>query len=292
MTETLTLKAGRWSAEVAPAIGGALLSLSYKGEPILRPTPAEAIEAGDVRLTAGYPMIPYANRIDHGRFSFGGGDHRLQPSDIALPHSLHGVGWRRAWTVEAATTKACTLRLVHHPDADWPFAFSAVQQFVLSDQRLTLRMSVTNLEDAPAPAGLGWHPFFRRRPGEALTFSAKGAWANGPDLLPSAIETDASWNYGRGRALDQRGVDNDFFGWGGLARLAAPAGPVVVLRASRAFGGLRLYTPPGQDFYAVEPVTHLANAINRPELKAHAMTLLAPGASLRGDIEIEIGDAV
>ena len=62
------------------------------------------------------------------------------------------------------------------------------------------------------------------------------------------------------------------------------------MRASRAFGCLRLYTPVGADFYAVEPVSHLANAINRPELEDHAMTILKPGASLRGDIEIELAE--
>ena len=286
--DLITLKTGDWIAEVAPSIGGAMLSLAHKGEPILRPT---SPEAGDARFSAGYPMIPYANRIDHGRFSFAGRDYQLNPTAIALPHSLHGVGWRRVWTVETASTQSCTLGLVHHPDADWPFAFRAAQQFVLSNRRLILRMSVTNLDKAPAPAGLGWHPFFRRRPGETLTFGANAAWRNGPDLLPSAIETGPDWNYGGGQALDQRGVDNDFSDWGGLARLAAPAARSVLLRASRTFGVLRLYTPVGQDFYGVEPVSHLANAINRPELVDNAMTILAPGASLRGDIEIEIEEA-
>ncbi len=73
--------------------------------------------------------------------------------------------------------------------------------------------------------------------------------------------------------------------------MTAPAGQTVLLRAGRAFGSLRLYTPAGLDFYAVEPVTHLANAINRPELREQAMTVLAAGASLRGDIEIERAEA-
>jgi aldose 1-epimerase len=152
-------------------------------------------------------------------------------------------------------------------------------------------MAVTNLEPAPAPAGLGLHTFFPRRPGETLVFGAKGGWRNGPDLLPAAFETGGDWNHVGGRALSAHEVDNDFSGWGGLARMTAPAGPTVLLRAGRAFGSLRLYTPAGLDFYAVEPVTHLANAINRPEVGDEAMTVLAPAASLRGDIEIEVAEA-
>jgi len=295
MTGPITLVAGGWTAAVAPSVGGALLSLAYGGEAILRPTSEEAIAAADVRLTAGYPMVPYANRIDQGRFVFAGASHQLDANFIGAPHSIHGLGWRRAWSVEAMNDHACTLGLQHRPsgpaDPDWPFAFDASERFVLTPKGLTIRLSATNLEPAPAPAGLGFHSFFRRRPGEILAFGSKGAWRNGPDMLPSSRETGEAWNFAAGRALDEHEIDNDFFGWGGLARLAAPSGATIRMRASRAFGCLRLYTPVGADFYAVEPVSHLANAINRPDLEGHAMTILKPGASLRGDIEIEFVEA-
>jgi aldose 1-epimerase len=295
MTDPITLTAGDWIAEVAPAIGGSLLSLTHNGEPILRPTPTDAITAGDVLQTAGYPMIPYANRIDHGRFTFAGAAHQLDTGFIGAPHSIHGVGWRRAWATQIVETHACTLALRHQPvgaaDPDWPFAFDAGERFVLTPRGLTIRMTVTNLEPAPAPAGLGFHTFFPRRPGETLTFGSKGAWRNGPDMLPSAWETDEAWNYAGGRALGDHEIDNDFSGWGGLARMAAPSGATIRMRASRTFGVLRIYSPIGAGFFAAEPVSHLANAINRPELEDHAMTVLASGASLRGDIEIELIEA-
>jgi aldose 1-epimerase len=295
MTDAIVLAAGDWIAAISPSIGGSLLSLTCRGEPILRPTPAEAIAANDVLLTAGYPMIPYANRIDHGRFAFGGVTHRLAAAVIAAPHSLHGVGWRRAWSVEAADDHACRLSLRHQPsrpdDPDWPFAFEASEQFVLTDRGLTIRMSVTNLEPSAAPAGLGFHAFFPRRAGETLAFGSKGAWRNGPDMLPAARQSGKTWNYADGQVLGSNEVDNDFSGWGGLARMAAPSATGVRMRASRTFGGLRLYTPAGLDFYAVEPISHLANAINRPDLKDDPMTVLAPGATLCGEIDIELQEA-
>jgi aldose 1-epimerase len=295
LTDPITLTAGGWTAQVAPAMGGSLLSLTYKGEPILRPTPDEAIAATDVRLTAGYPMIPYANRIDHGRFEFAGAAHQLAADFIGAPHSIHGLGWRRAWSVETVDQQACTLSLRYHPtgaaDPDWPFAFEASEQFLLNARGLTVRMAMTNLEPSPAAAGVGFHSFFRRRPGETLTFGAKAAWRNGPDMLPAARQGGRGWNYADGRALGSDEIDNDFSGWGGLVRMEAPSRARVRMRASRSFGALRVYTPVGADFYAVEPVSHLANAINRPDLKDHAMTVLAPGATLCGEIEIELEEA-
>ena len=276
-------------------MGGSLLSLTNRGEPVLRPTPPKAIAAADVLMTTGYPMIPYANRIDHGRFAFAGVVHQLDTDFIGAPHSIHGLAWRRAWSVEALAPHACTISLLHRPsgaaDPDWPFALEASQRFVLTPHGLTIRMSMTNLEPAPAPAGLGFHAFFRRRLGETLAFGSKVAWRNDADKLPSAPETGEAWNFAAGRILDQHEIDNDFSGWGGLARMAAPGAETIRMRASRAFGALRLYTPAGADFYAVEPVSHLANAINRPELEEGAMPILAPGASLRGDIDIDLMEA-
>jgi len=290
MTDPITLAAGDWTAVIAPAIGGSVLSLTHKGNDILRRAPAGA--SGDVMLTSGYPMVPYANRIDHGRFTFAGVTHQLDTSFIGAPHSIHGVGWLRAWTVTTVDARACTLGLRHQPagaaDPGWPFAFDASLRFVVSPRGLTIRMSVTNLESAPAPAGLGFHTFFTRRAGEILTFRSEGGWRN-EDMLPRTRETGEDWNYADGRVLGSHELDNDFDGWGGLARMAAPSGPEIRLRASRIFRVLRLYTPAGQDFYAVEPVSHLANAINRPE--GYPMTILAPGASLRGDIDIELAEA-
>jgi aldose 1-epimerase len=295
LTDPITLTAGDWTTQVAPAIGGSLLSLTHKGEPILRPTPADAIAAKDVRLTAGYPMIPYANRIDHGRFEFASAAHQLAADFIGAPHSIHGLAWRRAWRVEMVDARACALSLRHQPtgpdDPDWPFAFEASEQVLLTARGLMVRMAMTNLEPSPAPGGLGFHAFFRRRPGETLAFGAKAAWRNGPDRLPAARQGGRGWNYAGGRALGADEIDNDFSGWGGLARMEAPAGARVRMRASRAFVALRVYTPPGRDFYAVEPVSHLANAINRPDLKDGAMTVLAPGATLCGEIEIELEES-
>jgi aldose 1-epimerase len=245
-------------------------------------------------MTAGYPMIPYANRIDHGLFAFAGVSHQLDTGFIGAPHSIHGLAWRRPWSVEAADTRACTLALRHEPsgpdDPDWPFAFEASEQFLLTARGLTVRMSVTNLEPSPAPAGLGFHTFFPRREDEVLAFGSKAAWRNGPDMLPAARLSGKAWRFAEARALGPDEIDNDFSGWGGLAGMDAPSGARVRMRASRSFGALRVYTPAGRDFYAVEPVSHLANAVNRPDLKENAMTILSPGATVCGEIEIELAE--
>ncbi len=288
--EILTLQADGWTATVAPSIGGAITSLDWKGHAILRPTPYEAIEAGDVRRTACYPLVPYANRIANGRFRFEGADHQLAADFPGSPHSLHGVGWQRPWTVIAADARSCHLALEHRPGAgeDWPFAFDAQQNIAVIPNGLTLRLSITNTGEVEAPAGLGFHPFFQRRPGERLTFQSTGALLNGPDMLPVDPETGERWDYANSRPLDQAEIDNDFIGWGGQARLDSANGPCIGMAASSIFQTLRLFTPPGRDFYAVEPVSHRTNAVNDPDVPGDAMTVLAPGSTMEGTFQIDV----
>jgi len=49
VTETIELRAGAARAVIAPAIGGSIAAFECDGDPILRPTPEQALAAGAVR---------------------------------------------------------------------------------------------------------------------------------------------------------------------------------------------------------------------------------------------------
>lgn len=289
MAIIVTLAAGSMRATVAPGIGGALLSLSRDGVDIMRPTPADAIAAGQVRRTACYPMLPYANRIADGRFLFAGRWQHIQRNTPDIAHPLHGLGWQRGWDVEEQGDAHLRLRLSHQPTAegqgDWPYAFTARMEYRLDDTGLEIALSLTNDSPGMAPAGMGLHPFFRRGAGTMLRFSSLSYWRSGADGLPDKVIMPPDPDFRHGRHLDDSVVDGDFPGWAGIAHITGSVpGILVSLRADRIFGTLRVYTPAGRDYFAVEPVTHGANALNQPELPP--MAILAPGNSLSGLVRI------
>lgn len=285
----LVLRHGDWTAACAPAVGGAMLSLSHAGREILRPTPAA--DADNVRRSAAFPMIPFANRIDGGRLSWGGREWTL-PCDPADPrHALHGVAWRRPWRVEWHFTGSAMLVFDHAPCEDWPFAFRARQQLALSDQGLTVTLSLSNTGAVEAPAGLGWHPYFAAAPDTTLTLACAGGWTNGADGLPETRDAAAGDDLCAGVALAGARFDHDLYGWSGEARLEQPGAPTVVLSADPIFSHLRVYTPPGGDAWAVEPVTHMANAVHRLDEPDHGLAILAPGESLQGRVRIAVAGA-
>ncbi len=239
---------------------------------------------------ACFPLVPYANRIAAACFRWGGQRHPLQRNFGDHPHSLHGVGWRRAWTVRAAHENAAILTLTHdEPGADWPFAFEAEQHFMLDRDRLRIALRVVNRHSGPAPVGLGWHPFFPRTAKASLRFRAASVWRT--DATALAVEQGPippGWDHAGGQPVGTRALDHCFSDWDGTAMLNLGA-LRLHLQADAIFSHLQVFTPPGQSFFCVEPVTHRPDAINDPT--GSGMRSLQPGEALEGTMSMQIAEA-
>lgn len=289
----LQLRAGESSVVVAPEIGGALIGWTRGKVPVLRRALPDAIVQGKVRGLAGFPLLPFANRIACGRFHWAGRDYQLDRNFGDHPHTIHGVGWQSTWAAESVSDTVVVLSLSHDPDGvqarRWPFAFAAALRFTLDDNALLVTLRVTNRHAGPAPAGLGLHPYFLRACYTTLRFRATGVWLNGSNALPSQhVAVPDAWDHGAGRAIGSLDLDHCFTGWDRSVRLEGPA-LGLELRAGPETGHLQVYTPRGQDFFCVEPVSHMPDAINRP---AHPMHVLGPGESMQATVEFRIAPAL
>ena len=289
----VTLRSGALKVDLAPSIGGAIAGFWHNGTPLMRETPDEALRQRLVRQTSSYPLIPYSNRIAHGRFSFQGIAHQLALNFGDHPHSIHGNAWQNPWQVDEATDTHCRLSLIHRPleDAEaWPFAYRAEQVLAVSPDGLSITLTLENMDTLAMPAGLGLHPFFPRRDGVQLRFAARNVHLSGPDSLPAeCIPVPAKWDYTSMRDLGEPGLDNCFDGWDGNAEIMfEQEGILLRLDADPVYGHLVVYVPPGRDFFAVEPVTHLNDAINRPDIVRHGLHVLQPREALTGTVKIGV----
>lgn len=288
--ETIALRTARWHAVVDAQLGGALLELSHGSEPVLRPATQDGIRRAGVRASACYPLVPFANRIGYGRMAVAGREYVLRANFPPEPHAVHGIGWQLPWTVVEQDRTAAELLLRYAGDSPggWPFAFDAHQRFELSPSGLRITLSLVNRDRSAWPGGIGLHPFFPVGSGQTLQFEADGAWQNGPDQLPRRRVAGAEWDFRQPRRIADLDLDNDFYHWNGLVRIAGGSAGTVRIAASEVFPVLRVFTPPGRGFIAVEPVSHAADAVNRAAEDASGYRLLAPGESLCGRVCIEL----
>jgi len=272
----IALTAGDWRATLAPELGGAVLSLDWRDRPVFRRTPDGAT---DILETACFPLVPYANRIADGRFVFEGRSVQLPTLERFAPHALHGDAWLLPWTVESQTENRVEMTLDWPGDADgWPWPWRARQIVELTDQGLSISLSMTNTGDAVMPAGLGLHPYFHRYADSRLTLSAEGVWITDAREIPerlAPVAEVADWSNGLALA-DAPFVDHAYAGWTGQAVLDGGS-RWVMLSADAPAHWTQVYAPLGVDFFCVEPVTHRPDAHNAPAGEDHGLARLAPG---------------
>ncbi len=68
---------------------------------MLRTAGPSAAAARDPYATAGFPLVPYSNRIGNGSFEWRGKCMTLARNFPPEPHAIHGVGFERAWQVRS-----------------------------------------------------------------------------------------------------------------------------------------------------------------------------------------------
>jgi aldose 1-epimerase len=284
MSTSLRLRCAELLCEIKPELGGCLAGLWLGDVPVLRSTHAPDLHS--VRQAASYPLVPFSNRLAHATLQWQGTDHPLVRNFAPEPHAIHGVGWQRPWAVLEASDTFALLSFEHRADAAWPFDFDASQAFKLEPGALEMSLSITNQSAVSAPVGLGWHPYFVKRAHSHVAFAATGRWEMGEDKLPTrrsasgGLDVDCS-------ALE---VDHCFDGWNGVVELRDA---VLHTTLTSSLRRLVLFTTPTRDTLAIEPVSHVNNAMNRiaqPGASADdlGVVILQPGQTFSCEMRIAV----
>ncbi len=292
--QIVTLERGAYRLGLAPALGGIIteFSSSQDGRSLqwMRTASLQDLQREGAIHSSCYPLVPFSNRIAHGRFSFEGREVALPADPLLPPHAIHGHGWRAAWDVVERSESSALLKYRYSP-GNWPWDYEATQRFALEEEGLRVEMTLTNLSDATMPAGLGLHPHFPV--GEEVLLKAEVAKAHLGDetLLPVAKsrEHDAIAPLAAGEALP-RGLDLCFEGWKGVAEIRWPEeGRGLRISAGRPTRHLVVFSPPGEDYFCVEPVSHCVNAVNLNPLEwgETGLVHLAPSAVLSASVLFE-----
>ncbi len=250
----IELGAGPNRVLVDPARGARLASWAVGGEELLLGPP----DAADASIHWGcFLMAPWPGRLANGRFEWAGS--RLQLRRTHGRHAIHGLTWNRPWAIEAASAASATLA-IELPREEWPMGGRVVQRVTVEPEAVRLEAEVH--ADAPMPAALGWHPWFRRRGDPRLRVDAathqltRGMVPTG-ETTPVAGRTDlrAAPHLGR-RRLDVAYL--------GAASPAVVTWPDLELRMDfePSPAPLVVYTP--EDSFCVEPLTAPPNVLALP----------------------------
>lgn len=271
----VSLTKDRWRLTLSPSAGGRITSLSSMQDreriDWIVPVPDECRQRGFPATNwpkAGiYPLLPFSNRIRGGRFTSGNVDVRL-PLHPGEQHALHGFGHTAEWRLlECDVSRAEMLCTHRQGDCGWPWTFAAKQTITLDAGSLTLVMDITNLSNdalAPMPIGAGFHPYFPRRYAQHMSFDAQQLWKDDAEHVAIGVgDVPSQHDYSAGRRIaSDEELTLYFGGWNRQATLCDDQGRRLVMSTSSPLSHLILHAPADRDYFCVEPVTHVADAVN------------------------------
>jgi aldose 1-epimerase len=105
-----------------------------------------------------FVMAPWAGRVRDATARWAGRTLPLPVGDA--PHAMHGLVHDRPWTLVDATPTTVTTRIEIDAE-EWFAPLHLTQTVEVRAGAVQLRL-VAAAPDGPAPATVGWHPWFRR----------------------------------------------------------------------------------------------------------------------------------
>jgi len=286
------IEAGPYQATVTE-LGAGLRELLFRGKPVIAGyEPDELPPAG-----AGQLLVPWPNRVDGGRYSFGGAELQLGLTEPAHGNAIHGLTRWTAWTLVSHDAGSVLLRSAPHGYQGYPFSLEIEAGYRLHpDSGLHVDITARNRGSRAAPYGTGSHPY--------LTFgTAVDDWElslhaeswlpvddRGISSGPPVTVADTPYDFRRPRTIGATqldhaltGLDRDSDGraWAHLTADAG-AGSRVSLWAGAGYRWLQVFTgdPLGPDrrrkALAVEPMTCPPNAF----VTGDDLLVLQPGEAV------------
>jgi aldose 1-epimerase len=295
-----TLETEALRATVLPEAGASIVGLAVRLRdewvPVMRETPPAALQSLNSSDMASFVLTPYSNRIEDARFTFAGREYRLRPN-TPDGHAIHGDVRKRPWRVRSAERDRIALSFDSRdfPDVNFPFPFAVDLDYALAGDRFETEVALLNTGGSPMPAGVGFHPYYRRAlldPGEQVELEARVA-AVYPELVPTTGPRPlrAHEDFSRSRPLGDADLDACFAGWDGRARITWPrSGVVAEIECDAPLGHLILFTPPGKRFFAVEPVSNANNGFNllAAGVEGAGVVVLGPAEELRARYRLRL----
>ncbi len=281
----VVLRSEEMEVVILPDIGGRIHRIRAFGRDILRTPDDPAVHAVEPFLWGAYIMAPWCNRAATGTTVLAGREVTLA-ANFPDGTAIHGLVSSARW----AQRSIGELAYVGGGDG-WPWAFEVSQTASLTGATLALEYRLRNLDDAPMPAGIGLHPWFRR-PVE-IRLPAEAVYSTNVDSPPDPTRVT-----GR-RDLRSLGPPADGLD-GTWTRLSEPrvelvwpeSGIQASLEAETDAGLLvAVASPPAVEAIAVEPQTHGPQPFRRlAGGEPDPPVLLPPDASLRLGIRLTVLD--
>lgn len=279
---------------IAPYYGAKLLQLQLhdgvENHEVLWP-----ILADDLESNAWFKqsiLFPYPNRLEDGKYTFEGKSYQWPINQPETNNQLHGMVFNHPFDVVRAdvSESVATVELKHAYDGAleyYPFAYDLHVTYTLSTSGLEVRFKVVNTGSGNLPFGLGWHPYFQidKLPVKEYVIEAHDLEAI--PLSERSLPTGERFDLGNcSLDLAEQVLDNayEIRSLPNSCTLDVKSGLSLSISGSESMNFLQIFTPPGGESVAIEPMTANVNAFNN----GNGTKILGAGESFTCEVNLTL----
>jgi aldose 1-epimerase len=291
------IAAGDYRATITE-LGAGLRQLSYRGRPAITQYAADEVPPAG----AGQLLAPWPNRVDGGRYAFGGASHQLDLSEPAHGNAIHGLTRWANWAARPEAGRV-ELRYALHAQPGYPFCLDLQASYELSaGGGLQVSVTARNAGTRTAPYGTGQHPYLTAGTpliDECHLELPAARWLPADDRgIPAGDPADIGgtpFDFRAPRAIGGTSMDDAFTGLArdsagrAWARLTGPDTEVAFWAGAgyqwlQVFSGDGLAADRRRKALAIEPMTCPPNAF----VTGTDLLTLAPGDSVTHSWGIQV----
>lgn len=286
------IRSGRQRVVVA-GVAATLLSWRVGGTEMLLTHPADEMGEG----YQGKVVLPWPNRIDHGRYSFGGRQLQVPINEPERDAALHGLMSFVEWEPVHHERDRVVLRHVLHPHYGYPFSLAFEIEYAVTPGGLRSTLTARNVGDTDAPFGTATHPYVAASAGTIdsmrLRVPARTYYRTNDRLIPvgTAPVEGTEYDFRTQSRVGSTVMDTAFTDLvreddgTAVVRFGRPGGEDVELWVDGTHDYLQVYTDdapkgdrPARGGITVEPMTCPPNAF----VTGEGVIVLRPGQEHRG----------
>ena len=240
--------------------GGRLQELSLLGENIIKELP-------DFNYNASYAsaiLFPFANRIENGKYTFKNTKFQLDCNEKGL-NALHGLVYNKKFKIVYKVTSRnyASVTIAYQEleeNLGFPFKYNIQLKYTLTNDEISLSVTVKNTDVNPFPFTLGWHPYFLSHDlqNSSLCFKSDKKIVFDENLITNKIEAykaNAVFN------VENNPLDDCFILNSNTIGFKTPNYQLEI-STNQIENYVQLYTPENLPLIAIEPMTGVSNSFN------------------------------
>lgn len=210
-------------------------------------------------------LFPFANRIKDGSYSFDNKEYQLEINQKEENNALHGLVYNKTFKIlnkDVSDNKA-SIKLEYNEvneSKGFPFTYAIQLQYTLTEDALTLTVSVENTDSKSFPFTLGWHPYFisKNLYDSSLKFHSNKKLVLGERMITTGVEDYTNEDLFE---IKDKQLDDCFILNNNKVQFLTPEYNLE-MSASSNESFLQMYTPPRANTIAIEPTTGVSDSFN------------------------------